>query len=66
MSKRCKNGKYCDTPKEDLVLEASGYCFTCAEELACLLADEGFDPSSAWNAPKKKSQAAAPATREQS
>lgn len=32
--------------------EESGYCFMCAEEMACMLMDEGFDPSSAWNAPK--------------
>lgn len=44
---QCANPS-CDTPREDLVLEASGYCFTCAEELACLLADEGLDPTMAW------------------
>lgn len=43
----CKN-EYCDTDAIDVMLEASGYCFTCAEELACLLAEEGLDPSTAW------------------
>ena len=28
--------------------EASGFCFDCAEELACLLDAEGLDTSSAW------------------
>ncbi len=45
---KCKN-EYCDTPAGDTLLEASGYCFACAEELACLLAGEGLDPSAAWN-----------------
>lgn len=29
-------------------IEASGYCFECAEELACLLEAEGMDPAGAW------------------
>ncbi len=45
----CK-GAPCAMTDEFAPLEASGYCFRCAEEVACLLADEGVDPSSAWNA----------------
>ncbi len=48
--KACKN-EFCAIPDDwDAMLEASGYCFTCAEELACLLAEEGLDPSIAWKA----------------
>ena len=34
--------------QDDVVLEESGYCFTCAEELACLLKAEGMPTWSAW------------------
>lgn len=54
----CKS-EYCDTTDRDAPLEESGYCFACAEELACLLADAAeefgpspaFDPAQAWKAP---------------
>jgi hypothetical protein len=46
---KCKN-RYCDQTGEHSPLEASGYCFACAEEIAGLLAEEGEDPSSAWRA----------------
>ena len=39
---------------EDQVLEESGYCFTCAEELACLLHDEGLDPTVAYRPAARK------------
>lgn len=39
--KRCKSDG-CETDVESAGLEASGYCFTCAEEIACLLAGEGL------------------------
>ena len=53
--KACKNGSFCETP-EEATLEASGYCFPCAEDLACLLADAreefgdspALDPRRAW------------------
>ncbi len=38
---KCKNKKNCIAPDEDLLLEASGYCFSCAEEFACMLAEFG-------------------------
>lgn len=57
----CKNDD-CIRTDEDTPLEASGYCFECAEELACLLADAAeefgpspaFDPAQAWQAPVKE------------
>jgi hypothetical protein len=49
--KRCKS-EHCETPPE-AGLEASGYCFECAEELACLLAAEGLDGSAAYRAPRE-------------
>lgn len=46
---KCKNefcGEY--DPEFHGELEDSGYCFNCAEELACLLAEEGLPTWSAW------------------
>ncbi len=54
MPAKCKNPD-CTTSRDTIEcsgLEASGYCFACAEEMACLLAEVGADPSSAWNATK--------------
>lgn len=56
MRRKCKNqdceswegGRRLDTPAEEVCLEQSGYCFGCAEDLACMLADEGMNPRSAW------------------
>ena len=62
--KGCKS-KGCQTP-EGGGLEASGYCFTHAEELAYLLAQAqeefggGFDPADAWEAPKEADARRAP------
>lgn len=50
----CKS-EHCTNCGNEETIEASGYCFDCAEELACLLAAEGLDPSSAWNAPGRPS-----------
>lgn len=47
MTKNCKNDD-CGRTSADMALEDSGYCFACAEEMACLLADAGFDTESAW------------------
>ncbi len=44
----CK-AEHCDTTSETSSLECSGYCFHCAEEMACLLAAEGLEPRSAWH-----------------
>jgi len=50
-SVRCKEID-CSTEPRELTLECSGYCFGCAEEIACMLAGEGIDPRSAWHSCK--------------
>ena len=46
---KCSN---CKSP----ATEASGMCFPCAEELACLLHEAGFDPAGAYAQPKGKNE----------
>lgn len=68
-AKTCKNVD-CPVDDGDAGLEESGYCFTCAEELACLLADASeefgvdLDPTSAYYAtPKPASPSYPPADK---
>jgi arylamine N-acetyltransferase len=55
---KCKGKNNCNTPKEELTLEASGYCFSCAEEFACMLAEADFSKEEiariAWGKTKEK------------